>query len=287
MNWSGTTLKKCLYIIIVSLNPKDRLKKTLDSVFSQTADVFNVVIKDGGSSDKALDKLEQEGYFDGHDNVMIIRKPDKSIYDGMNQAVRYVLDDVRQDHRDTYCMFLNCGDTFHDVNVLERVTPFLKTYDRPHIIYGDQYNLLQSSIVSSAPKINEFTLFRNVPCHQVCFYSMSLFMDRAYDVKYTVRADYEHFLHCWYEKKAVCEHISVIISDYEGGGYSETTQNRKRSASQHKEITDRYMGNRAFKYRLIMLLTLAPLRTKMAESPVMSRAYNSIKSAVYKRSKQD
>ena len=287
MNWSGTTLKKCLYIIIVSLNPGERLKETLNSVFSQTADIFKVIIKDGGSSDEALDTLEREGYFEGHDNVAIIRKPDKSIYEGMNQAVDYVIEDVKQDHADKYCMFLNCGDTFHDENVLKTVAPYLKVYDRPHIIYGDQYNLIQKSIVSSAPEINEFTLFRNVPCHQVCFYSLSLFTDRAYDVKYTVRADYEHFLYSWYERKAVCEHIKVIISDYEGGGYSETAENKKRSVAQHREITERYMGDRALKYRLIMLLTLAPLRTRMAESPVMSRAYNSIKSVVYKRSKKD
>ena len=284
MNWSGTILKKCLCIIIVSLNPGDRLKKTLDSVFSQTAEIFDVVIKDGGSTDESLDRLEKEGYFEGRDNVTIIRKNDKSIYDGMNQAVEYVLENADQDIAKTYCMFLNCGDTFHDENVLKTVESYLKAYDIPHIIYGDQYNLIQKSTVSSAPGINEFTLFRNVPCHQVCFYSLSLFEDRAYDVKYTVRADYEHFLYSWYEKKAVCDHINVIISDYEGGGYSETVENRKRSASQHREITDRYMGARAAKYRLIMLLTLAPLRTKMAESPVMSRVYNSIKSAVYRRS---
>ena len=275
-------MKTCLHILIVSLNPGEKLKKTLDSIFAQTVCDYRIIIKDGGSTDGTLEKLSDEGYFTGHDNVIIVRKHDSGIYDGMNRAVEIMLEELGDE--DHYCLFLNCGDTLYDEKVLEKVIPYLdKTYDREHIFYGDQYNTIQKCKVSSSPNINEFTLFRNVPCHQVCFYSTKLFRRRAYDIRYSVRADYEHFLYCCYEENAECEHIDVIICDYEGGGYSETPQNRKRSAEQHREITDRYMGYKAKKYRLIMMLTLAPLRTRLAESPTMSGAYNGIKSLLYRR----
>lgn len=275
-------MKTCLHILIVSLNPGEKLKKTLDSVFAQTVCDYRIIIKDGGSTDGTLEKLSDEGYFTGHDNVITVREHDSGIYDGMNRAVEIMLEELGDE--DHYCLFLNCGDTLHDEKVLEKVIPYLnKTYDREHIFYGDQYNTIQKCKVSSSPNINEFTLFRNVPCHQVCFYSTKLFRRRAYDIRYTVRADYEHFLYCCYEENAECEHIDVIICDYEGGGYSETPQNRKRSAEQHREITDRYMGYKAKKYRLIMMLTLAPLRTRLAESPTMSGVYNGIKSLLYRR----
>ena len=252
MIWSGTTLKTCLHILIVSLNPGEKLKKTLDSIFAQTVCDYRIIIKDGGSTDGTLEKLSDEGYFTGHDNVITVREHDSGIYDGMNRAVEIMLEELGDE--DHYCLFLNCGDTLYDEKVLEKVIPYLnKTYDREHIFYGDQYNTIQKCKVSSSPNINEFTLFRNVPCHQVCFYSTKLFRRRAYDIRYTVRADYEHFLYCCYEENAECEHIDVIICDYEGGGYSETPQNRKRSAEQHREITDRYMGYKAKKYRLIMI----------------------------------
>ena len=274
-------MKTCLHILIVSLNPGDRLKKTLNSIFSQSYKDYRVIIKDGGSKDGSLKDLIDNGYFNSHDNVNIVQKPDKSIYDGMNQAIEAMFDELgNEDH---YCLFLNCGDTFHDDTVLERVIPYLKEYDRDHIIYGDQYNLIQQCMVSSAPQINEFSLYRNVPCHQVCFYSTKLFRNRAYDTRYSVRADYEHFLYSCYELKAECEHIDVIICDYEGGGYSETKENRKRSATEHKEITKKYMGKAANKYRLIMLLTLAPLRTRIAEDPKTSHIYNSLKKRIYSR----
>lgn len=275
-------MKTCLHILIVSLNPGEKLKKTLDSIFAQTVCDYRIIIKDGGSTDGTLEKLSDEGYFTAHDNVITVREHDSGIYDGMNRAVEIMLEELGDE--DHYCLFLNCGDTLYDEKVLEKVIPYLnKTYDREHIFYGDQYNTIQKCKVSSSPNINEFTLFRNVPCHQVCFYSTKLFRRRAYDIRYTVRADYEHFLYCCYEENAECEHIDVIICDYEGGGYSETPQNRKRSAEQHREITDRYMGYKAKKYRLIMMLTLAPLRTRLAESPTMSGVYNGIKSLLYRR----
>ena len=275
-------MKTCLHILIVSLNPGEKLKKTLDSIFAQTVCDYRIIIKDGGSTDGTLEKLSDEGYFTAHDNVITVREHDSGIYDGMNRAVEIMLEELGDE--DHYCLFLNCGDTLYDEKVLEKVIPYLnKTYDREHIFYGDQYNTIQKCKVSSSPNINEFTLFRNVPCHQVCFYSTKLFRRRAYDIRYTVRADYEHFLYCCYEENAECEHIDVIICDYEGGGYSETPQNRKRSAEQHRDITDRYMGYKAKKYRLIMMLTLAPLRTRLAESPTMSGVYNGIKSLLYRR----
>lgn len=278
--------KKCLHILVTSLNSGERLKITLESIFSQNVDNVKVIIKDGGSKDGSITGLEESGFFSGHDNVSIIVAPDKSIYDGMNQAIDAMQKAISQQSSEeecaNYCIFMNCGDTFYDSKVLEKVMPYLEYTDQPSIIYGDQYNLVQKSVISSAPQINDFSLFRNVPCHQVCFYDARLFSNRAYNTKYNVRADYEHFLYSYYKENAQCKHIDVIICNYEGGGYSETKENRKRSAQQHREITDIYMPAQAKKYRAVMVCTLQPLRTWLAESPRFSRAYNAVKSRIYK-----
>ena len=122
-----------------------------------------------------------------------------------------------------------------------------------------------------------------MPCHQVCFYDYRLFEKRAYDLKYKVRADYEHFLYSIYEKSAAGISMPVMVVSYEGGGFSETKENRKRSAMEHKEITTKYLGKgKVFKYRCIMWLTLAPLRTMIAESPALSGGYNAIKNTIYR-----
>ena len=76
--------------------------------------------------------------------------------------------------------------------------------------------------------------------------------------------------------------MPIVVASYEGGGFSETKENRKRSTLEHREITQKYLGKKAFKYRLVMLLTLAPVRTLIAESPALSGVYNAVKSGIYK-----
>ena len=269
---------KFFSIIVVSLNSGERLYQTLQSILKQTFTDYEVIIKDGGSKDGSTDFIEKENILEKFPQVRFITQSDKSIYDGMNQAVSYV--------NGRYVQFLNCGDLFYDIEVLGRVAECIghePDKEIKKIFYGNQYNLLQSSIVTSAPKINDFACFRNVPCHQVCFYDRRLFKKRAYLPEYTVRADYEHFLYSVYEESAKPIFMPVTICVYEGGGYSETKENRKKSAQQHKEITTKYLGKKAVKYRVIMFLTLAGLRGKIADSPKLSRFYNAIKSAIYKK----
>lgn len=279
---------KFISIIVVSLNPGERLKETLNSILEQTYTDYEIIIKDGGSKDGSLDFLKEEGILEKYPQIRLIVQPDKSIYDGMNQAVSYV--------KGKYVQFLNCGDLFYDKTVLEKTAEYILNRQKtdtadgkkteqlsPAIFYGNQYNLLQNSIVTSAPEINDFTCYRNVPCHQVCFYDGRLFAKRAYLPQYTVRADYEHFLYCIYEENARAFSMPITVCMYEGGGYSETKKNRKKSAAQHKEITAKYLGKKAVKYRLIMILTLSGLRGKIAESPRLSKFYNAIKSMIYKR----
>ena len=51
---------KLISIIVVALNPGAKLKETLDSIRMQTYKNYEVIIKDGGSKDGALDALETE-----------------------------------------------------------------------------------------------------------------------------------------------------------------------------------------------------------------------------------
>ena len=281
-------------IVVVSLNPGERLERTLNSILEQTYINYEVILKDGGSTDGSLSGLQEIGFFDNKNQIKIIEQKDKSIYDGMNQAVSYT--------KGRYVQFLNCGDYFYSDRVLEEVADYIVKQrkeriksniagdfaievieEQPIIYYGNQYNQLQETIVYSAPQINDFTCYRNVPCHQVCFYDYRLFEKRAYELKYKVRADYEHFLYSIYQEGAKGISMPIVVASYEGGGFSETRENRKRSAQEHKEITTKYLGKvKVFKYRMIMWLTLAPLRTAMAENPVLSGIYNGIKNGIYK-----
>ncbi len=79
-------------------------------------------------------------------------------------------------------------------------------------------------------------------------------------------------------------YCGFTVASYEGGGYSESKENRKRDQEEHRLITKTYMTGRAlFLYRGAMLLTLAPLRRHLAESPVLAGLYQGIKRMLYKK----
>lgn len=264
-------------VIVVCLNAGQRLCETVKSILGQTYRNFEVVIKDGGSTDGSVEALAS-AYQDSR--LHVHRLKDNGIYDAMNQAVKLAAG--------TYFLFLNAGDSFYDEHVLERITDEIE-HKKADIIYGNLYHKALDTIIYAAPEINDFTCYRNVPCHQTCFYHRTLFDKRGYLPKYTVRADYEHFLWCYYKRKAAICYVPEVIASYEGGGYSETKENRKRSARQHREIVVHYMGKKkADFYRLVMLLTLAPLRSAIAGNAYLSGVYNGIKTAIYKdRSKRE
>lgn len=263
-------------ILMVSLNPGDKLVETMKSVAKQTYRDYEVVVKDGGSRDGSLEALRE--YLAGQEElraaVRILEQPDTGIYDGMNQATR--------EARGEYLYFLNCGDHFASETALEQAAAEIGGPSR--IFYGDIYDALRGQVVASNPHMDDFACYRNVPCHQACIYHHSLFAERGYKPEYRVRADYEHFLWCYFRRDARPRYIPVTLASYEGGGFSETPENRKRSAGEHREITAQYMSRGQLrKYRMILLLTLAPLRTRMAESPAWSGFYNRCKKVLYRR----
>ena len=267
-------------ILMVSLNPGGKLVETMESVVRQSYRDYEVIVKDGGSGDGSLEALraylERQGC---RDRVRILEQPDTGIYEGMNQATRAA--------RVEYLYFLNCGDSFASDQALARAAAEIRSAGRElcsRIFYGDIYDALRGQVVASNPHMDDFACYRNVPCHQACIYHHSLFEERGYEPGYRVRADYEHFLWCYFRRDARPRYIPVTLASYEGGGFSETPENRRRSAREHREITALYMSRgQRLKYRLILLATLAPLRTKMAESPVWSGFYNRCKKLLYRR----
>lgn len=266
-------------IVVVCLNAGEKLGRTVDSILKQSFNDYEIVIKDGLSSDGSLETLRQ---VQGEDTrLRIYEEKDTGIYDAMNQAIPHC--------RGDYLLFLNCGDYLAAEDVLARMAEGIdrtlagKESREPYIFYGDIYERLGRTAVASNPHMDAFACYRNVPCHQCCFYDRGLFSGRGYDTGYRVRADYEHFLWSCFVRGAVPVWLPVVVASYEGGGFSETAQNRKVSATEHKAITKRYFSRKQlFTYRLILLLTLAPLRTKMAQSPALSGVYNRIKKLLYR-----
>lgn len=280
-------------IVVVCLNPGRRLDETLESIAGQTFTDYEIIVKDGGSKDGSIERLKERmpELMKNGISIRLYEEKDNGIYDAMNQALRYCAGD--------FILFLNCGDLFYQNTVLEQLAEGIKKEEADagkdnrkggrqkkylRIYYGNIYEKITNAIVSSNPHMDGFACYRNIPCHQCCIYDKELFAERGYNTAYRVRADYEHFLWSFYVKKAVPIYLPVTVASYEGGGFSETAANRKVSWQEHKEITEKYMsGGEIFEYRFLLFITLAPLRTKIAQSKSLSGVYNRLKRFLYRK----
>ena len=273
-------MDKLFSIIVVSLNPGDRLDKTLNSIKAQTFTGYEVIIKDGGSTDGSLDVISTLEDMD----LKLVEGSDTGIYDAMNIAFKNT--------SGRFIYFLNCGDILYDADVLKKTSEAIKTYEdngneAPAIFYGDIHEMVTDSVVTSNPAVDAFACFRNVPCHQACFYDRSLIKEHPFNTGYKVRADYEQFLWCFFEAKAKMTHMGFTVARYEGNGYSESRAGKKISKAEHKDIIARYMTpGQIFKYRMIMAVTLAPVRSAISRSRMLAGPYNAIKKLIYKNERR-
>ena len=282
-------MKKAFFtIIVVSYNAGHKLVETVDSIKAQTFKDVRILVKDGMSTDGSVEELMakyQTVSADQGDSeeIILVKGADKGIYDGMNIALT-TLKEIGD--RSSYVFFLNCGDVFKDEKVLEEVYDRIVSYKREiggqgrYIFYGDIFERITQQKVSSNPKIDDYACYRNVPSHQACFYDEGLIEKELFDLSYKVRADYEQFLRCFYVDKAEPVYIPVIISIYEGGGYSD--QNVEVSENERKEIIAKYLSpDKIRKYDLLRVLTLAKLRTAISSNKATAGVYNKLKSAIY------
>jgi glycosyltransferase involved in cell wall biosynthesis len=264
-------------IIVASFNSGDRLRKTVSGILRQTFGDFEIIVKDADSTDGSLRGLP------GDPRIRVIRGKDRGIYDGMNLGAAAASGE--------WIYFLNCGDTLHDDRVLERVRKGIAgakaqgvlTKDRPWIVYGDVIEKKTGQQVAANPVMSHFAMYRYLPCHQACFYSAELFDGTGFDLSYVVRADYEHFLRSVVTGGTGTLALPEIIADYEGGGFSETPENRRLSRREHRLITRQYFSwQECLLFRLYLIVTLQPVRERLAQSPRTAAVYDRIKNGFYR-----
>lgn len=262
-------------IIVVCRNAGEKLHKTIDSILRQTEDDYEIIVQDGFSTDGSVEWLAVR---EAGEKLKIFREKDTGIYDAMNRAVAHA--------SGRYFFFLNCGDYFQNETVLAEVKrKIIQAGERKRvqIFYGDIMERTTGALVMSNPKIDDFACYRNVPCHQACFYDRRLLKKRGFRTCYKVRADYEHFLWCYFKARASMNYMPVIITSYEGDGFSETRENKRRSVVEHRHIVKKYMSREQIvRYRLIMFATLAPFRTYLAGNEATAKIYQKIKRRIYR-----
>lgn len=146
------------------------MRKTVESVLSQTYDDFEYIIVDGASTDGSQDYLREiEKKWDRPTNRLhIISEPDTGIYNAMNKGIRMAKGD--------YCLFLNSGDYLAQADTLQQVfTDFPYGTD---IVYGNCIQIWsdgRTKLTDYPHNVTGRTMINGTLPHQASFILRSLF----------------------------------------------------------------------------------------------------------------
>lgn len=168
-----------LSIITINLNNAEGLRKTIESVVSQTFTDFEYIIIDGASTDGSVEVIKEYA-----DRITYwVSEPDKGIYNAMNKGILKA--------KGEYLQFLNSGDWLYNKTTLEYV---FRLNREENLIYGDiiSYNSKDVQIPDVYPdQITGLRLFETTICHQSIFHNRSLFYNDKYNENYSVVSDWE------------------------------------------------------------------------------------------------
>ena len=216
-----------LSIITVNLNNASGLRKTIESVVSQSYTNYEYIVIDGGSSDGSVEVIKEFA-----DRIVYwASEPDGGIYNAMNKGIKKA--------NGEYCHFLNSGDFLHSFETIEEV---FKLSDESDIIYGDviltQQDLEKKWVQKHPDDLTFLTFYMGGICHQAAFIKRKLFEDHGlYDESYKIMSDWEFFINAIILSNATYKHINLIVSVYSRDGFG--NQNTETGIVESKQVLDR------------------------------------------------
>lgn len=202
-----------LSIITVNLNNLEGLKRTYESIVSQTFKNYEWLVIDGGSTDGSKEFIEQ------HQDKFSYwcSEPDKGIYNAMNKGI------VRA--KGEYLNFMNSGDCFASENTLTEVFCTPQTAD---ILYG--YMLVSTIngnvffMRSMKEELHWYDLYTSTLPHQSSFIKRVLFEKIGlYDENFKIGSDARWFITAFIKYGVSYKFIPRKIAIFEGGGISSTS----------------------------------------------------------------
>lgn len=119
-----------LSIITINRNNAQGLKKTMQSVVSQTSKDLEYIVVDGASTDESVKVIK---HFAEQRDIRWVSERDKGIYNAMNKGIGMA--------QGEYVMILNSGDYLASPQVVDEMGKTLVANNRPDILYGNMLKI--------------------------------------------------------------------------------------------------------------------------------------------------
>lgn len=214
-----------LSIVTINYNNLAGLRKTMESVFSQTCKDFEYIVIDGASTDGSAEYVRTQA-----DKLTYwVSEPDTGIYNAMNKGVRAATGE--------YVLMLNSADSLVDEYVIARIMPEL---DGTDIVQGntieDHNDEQWRNRGYGRSNISFLDVQRGHFLHQASFCKRDLFDKYGYfDESYRYVSDTIFFIKTLGYGGATFRYVDIDIANFDLTGFSCTNDERIRQQHWQEE----------------------------------------------------
>jgi len=212
-------------VVIPTLNPGDKLLRSLDSIQAQTGPAVETVIVDGGSVDGSLEAARHH-----QGGARILEVSGTNVYEAMNIGIAATTAPI--------LFFPGAGDCLRPgiLRQLKGVWPRKKYV----MFYGNVW--MQDLACIYEGEFTKEKLAKKNICHQAVFYSRAVFSRHGgYDPGFPVLGDYAMNLRVFGDEKVTKIHRPWIVADYEGNGKSANNTDEAFKLAK-ASLCERYLG---------------------------------------------
>ncbi len=213
-----------LSIITVNYNDLNGLKKTVQSVHTQTFQEFEHIIIDGASTDASVEYLKKH-----KDSFSYwVSEPDKGVYNAMNKGIEQATGE--------YLLFLNAGDHFINEQSLQRALIHLSDKDiiyfNLHVVEGSR------DFIKTYPSCLSFSYFvEDTLHHPATFIKKTAFAKAGtYREDFKILSDWKFFIDAICKYQLTYKKVSEVITTFYIGGMSSNPKNYDLKISERREV---------------------------------------------------
>lgn len=205
-------------IITVCKNTGESIKRTVESVLSQTYKDIEYIIVDGASTDGTVEGIRDAvhtytGEHAGSPLLKFVSEPDTGIYNAMNKGIGLATGGV--------IYFLNAGDRLFNESVVEKVmNEFVQS--GADFIYTDIFcEDERSGYVKKFDRVDRYFLICDCINHQASFYKKEIFDKLGkFDEEYELAADYDSLMKIWNDERIKKKYVNMVAACYDLSGVS-------------------------------------------------------------------
>lgn len=205
--------KMLFSIITPCFNSEKTIRRTLESVLSQTCGEYEYIIIDGASTDNTLNIIDSYRSRFGN-KLRVISEPDNGIYDAMNKGIKASQGRI---------IGIVNSDDFYEKNCLESVKNSYDTKYPYQIIYG-MMRTVNTQGEELGLTFNHHRNMKNVMInHPACFITKALY-DKygCYDLQCKSAADFDFMLRMYKTEEIQFVPNYNILTNFTRGGMSGT-----------------------------------------------------------------